>query len=57
MPVTIRELVIRTLITEPEERAQSMGEEGSSLTAEQREELIQECVSQVMDRLREQNGR
>lgn len=56
MPITIRELVIRTIVTEPEGRA-SLDDGEDESPAPEIESLIQECVTQVMERLREQQER
>ena len=60
MPITIRELVIRTIITDPGERGgdgESLGGATTPSHADDVDGLIQECVTQVMERLREQDER
>lgn len=54
MPIEIREIVIKTTVG-PNEAAQ--GPAAPMAKQEEREELIQECVEQVMEVLREKAER
>ncbi len=57
MPITIRELVIRTIITDADERGGESSGGASAQQSGEMEDMIQECVTQVMERLREQHER
>jgi len=54
MPIEIREIVIRTTVGTNEA---AQGPSGPTPKREEREELIQECVEQVMEVLKEKAER
>ncbi|MDH3974153.1 MAG: DUF5908 family protein [Deltaproteobacteria bacterium] len=55
MPVEIRELVIKASVTESASEQQSV--DSSESGASDREEIIADCVEQVMEILRKQSER
>lgn len=55
MPIEIRELVIRAVSTAPSDGSESAPPEQSA--SDQREEIVQECVRQVMRILKKNKER
>lgn len=53
MPIEIRELVIRATVGKEEEK----GKKGGGMDEASREEIVAECVEQVMEILRRRNER
>ncbi len=57
MPITIRELVIRTTITNPDTASAPPQDGSADVSQESFDDLVEECVAQVLERLQEQNER
>ena len=53
MPIEIRELIIKTTV-EPNDQSQQTGGQSGD---EEKQQLIQECVDQVMETLKEKSER
>lgn len=56
MPLEIRELIIRTHITTPEDRLGRTGHT-ANLSEEDRQRIVQDCVHQVLRHMRKRNER
>jgi hypothetical protein len=57
MPIEVRELVIKAVVTQDNASGASGGGSGASGGSGAPEEIIQACVEKVMDILKEKNER
>ncbi|MEL7589044.1 MAG: DUF5908 family protein [Prolixibacteraceae bacterium] len=57
MPIEIRELNIRVSVSQNQQEQDQSGEQQAALAGFDKEELIAECVEQVMELIRLKNER
>ena len=57
MPVQINEMIIRANIVEPDEKGKKTEEKSSGSAEGSKEEIIKECVEQIMEILNSKNQR
>jgi hypothetical protein len=57
MPVQINEMIIKANIIEPDEKEKKTEEKSSGSAGGNKEEIIKECVEQIMEILNNKNQR
>lgn len=57
MPVTVRELIVRATVVDTSDKQNSQEGNASSLKEEERDQIIADCVDQVLQLLKNQKER
>jgi hypothetical protein len=57
MPVTVRELIVRATVVDTSNKDNQTGENSANMNEKERDQIISDCVDQVLQLLKNQKER